>query len=481
MTSGEGGRSIRKREVRKHTWGKREITRGHFLGMAAAGAVGLAAGCAGTGQENQGPLVQANGPFDWKRFEGEEVTLLFNEHPWTVGLEPLIPEFERLTGMTVDLKTFSEDLYFDKMEQSLRAAQSVADLYFQPMDANAFNQWRADLIAPLTPFVESDSLTEKGYSVGDFPEELISPVRYPPGEPGAQDYGIPIAFETYILFYNKDLVEEYLGGEVPGSMEALIEAAGKITDQGNGDVYGSVMRGIRSDTIMDALTSVTMNSWGDEPTPLPYNLWFDGAWDRPRLTDPRIVEGVSNYARLLSAGPPNAQSLDWPDATTLFAQGKVAFFIDSSLFYPIFADPEQSRVVGKVGYAKIPSAGRGQLTGKWAWGLGIPSNSSNKEAAWLFLQWATNKQNTARIGKETGGAPRVSAFSDQQYASAFDAQYNEIVSNTLVNSRPTPVFNENWKEGALVLVDAMQAIADGEDPEQAMRRGDAQMTDVVGG
>lgn len=45
-----------------------------------------------------------------------------------------------------------------------------------------------------------------------------------------------------------------------------------------------------------------------------------------------------------------------------------------------------------------------------AWGLAIPTNSQRKEAAWYFIQWATNAANTAAIGARRWGAPRSSAF-----------------------------------------------------------------------
>jgi len=436
----------------------------------------LLTACAGQGQtQDDSEAAQATGEFDWKRYEGETISLLLNEHPWTQGVEPLISDFEEQTGIDVEVQTFSEDLYFDKMEQALRSAQSVADVYFLPMDSTAFTQYASDLIAPLTPFLENRSLTSEEYDIDDFPENFISVVKYPPGEEDQQTFAIPITFEVYILFANSDLVDQYLGGAMPRTMDDLVAAAEQITEKGNGKVYGSVMRGIRSDTIMDTLTGVVLNSWGKEPTPLPYNIWFDGDWSNSRLTDPRIVAGLTNYSRLVAAGPPNALSLDWPDASTLFAQGKAAFFIDASLFGPGFEDREQSQIAGKVTYAQMPPTSNGQLTGHWMWGLGIPANSENKGPAWYFIQWATNKENTALIGQSTGGAPRQSAYQDEGYVSSLVPEYAKVVSRAIETSRPTAVFIESWKEGALEIAEAMQKIAQGNDPKQVMNEANEQL------
>lgn len=405
--------------------------------------------------------------FNWRRFEGTEITLLLNEHPWTDGLRPVVKEFEDLTGIKVNLQPFAEDLYFDKMELALRSDKPVADVYFLPMDSTAYTQYSANLITPLTPYINDPSLTKADYDLADFPEGFRVTATYPPGDANAQLYGIPITFETYILFYNKDLVGKYLGGKVPATMDELLAAAQKISNEGNGQVYGAAMRGIRSDTIMDTLTGVVFNSWGNDPTPLPYNIWFDGDWKKPRVTDLRIVEGLSNYAGMMKAGPPNIQSIDWYDANQLFQQGKVAFFIDASLFGPGYEDPEKSQVVGKVGYAPLPKTAKGSMTGHWMWGLGIPANSKNKEAAWYFIQWATSKDVEPRIGTKTGGAPRITTWDNSVYTSALNPDYVKAVKTAMQTSRPTAVFYEGWKEIAIMIVDAVQEMYGGKEPATA--------------
>jgi multiple sugar transport system substrate-binding protein len=226
------------------------------------------------------------------------------------------------------------------------------------------------------------------------------------------------------------------------------------------------MRGIRSDTIMDTLSGVVYDAWGSKDAPPPYGLWFDGDWTKPRLTDPGVCAGLTNYAKLLAAGPANKFAIDWPDANTLFSQGKAAFFIDASLFGPSYEDPTISQVVGKVGYAQLPpgNAEAKSYTGHWLWGLGIPKNAKNKDAAWYFIQWMTNKANTAKIGATTGGAPRLSSYSDPAYTGKLVPEYVSTVNGAMQTSRTTVVFRSDWKDGALAIVDGMLAIANGGDP-----------------
>jgi multiple sugar transport system substrate-binding protein len=350
------------------------------------------------------------------------------------------------------------------------------------MDSTAFTQYSADALEPLTPYLEDPAKTAPDYDFADFPAGFLGGVMYPPGDPAAQAYGIPIAFEAYILFYNKDLVDTYLDGVVPETMSDLQAAAAKVTQEGASEgVVGAVMRGIRSDTIMDTLSGVVLNSWGEADAPTPYNIWFDGAWDAPRLDDPAVCQGLTDYAMMLAAGPANKFAIDWPDANTLFQQGKAAFFIDASLFGPSYEDPDQSIVAGKTGYAVLPpqEAGGNSMTGHWLWGLGIPKNAEHKDAAWTFVQYMTNKANTAAIGAATGGAPRLSAYSDPAYTDSLVPEYVSAVNDAMADSRTTVVLKEGWKDGALAIADTMLAIANGEDPAAACAAGNEALLAAV--
>jgi multiple sugar transport system substrate-binding protein len=429
-----------------------------------------------------GSTAAQDAQFDWRAHDGETVVFLANEHPLTRAIEPLLEEFTADTGITVDMQVFSEDLYFDKMEQTVRAAEGSADVYWLPMDSTAYTQYLAGAVEPLTPYLEDPAKTSPDYEFADFPAGFLGGVMYPPGDPAAQVYGIPLAFEAYILFANKDHVDKYLGGVMPATWPELQAAAEKISQEGAADgISGGLMRGIRSDTIMDTLSGVVLNAWGAADAPTPYNIWFDGDWAAPRLTDPGVCQGLANYAGLLAAGPANKYAIDWPDANTLFQQGKAAFFIDASLFGPAYEDPDQSIVAGKVLYSALPpmEAGGESYTGHWLWGLGIPANATNKDAGWYLIQWLTNKENTARIGTASGGAPRLSSYSDPVYTESLVPGFAAAVNEAMADSRTTVVLKEGWKDGALAIADTMLAIANGEDPAAACAAGNEALLAAV--
>ena len=429
-----------------------------------------------------GVQAGAQETFDWRRFAGSSITVIISEHPVTDGMRTVLDQFTAETGINVTIDAMAENLYFDRMELALRAPQGVADVYFVPMDSTAFTQWSNGLMKSLSPYLNDPTMTSPDYDLADFPEGFLVATQYPPGSPEAENYAIPVSFEAYILFYNKELVDQYLGGVVPQTMPELIAAAKTISEASGGTIAGAVMRGIRSHTIMDTVTGMVFNEVADElQMTLPGNIWFDGDWTAPRLTDPRIYTGLADYAGMMQAGPINIQALDWPDASLLFQQGRAAFFIDASLFGPGFEDEDNSLVAGITGYAPLPPRAEGapSRTGHWMWGLGIPANAQNPDAAWYFIQWMTSKQVEPLIAALHGGAARMSTWENSAYTDTLNPEYVATVQEVMETSQTTVVFRENWSEYALAIVDVIQEVYAGADPAEAAQRAQDRILELV--
>ena len=90
------------------------------------------------------------------------------------------------------------------------------------------------------------------------------------------------------------------------------------------------------------------------------------------------------------SGPPNWASMQWYDAMEAFTAGQAGMIADADFFAANYEDPKKSKVAGKVGYALLPVGPGGKTySGLWTWALGISNATKNKDAAWLFVQWAT--------------------------------------------------------------------------------------------
>ncbi|MDJ0659043.1 MAG: extracellular solute-binding protein [Crocosphaera sp.] len=422
-----------------------------------------------------------NQTFDWGQFAGTEVSLFLNAHPWTEGVKPYLSDFEALTDIKINMKIVPEPNYFQVMESTLESDSEAIDAFFLPMDSTAYRLWRKNLLYPLTSLINNPKLTESNYNLYDFPENFRLAATYPPEDSNQSLFGIPATFEAYILFYNKTLINEYLNGLVPKTMSELVKSALKVKEMAKDKLFGAVIRGIPSDTIIDTVTGIVLDHWGSQPCPLPYNIWFDGSWDKPRFTNKRIMAGLRNYAQLMQAGPPNIKEMDWPEATRLFREGKAAFYIDASLFGPDFENPNLSQIAGNVGYTVLPPSRQKSITGHWLWGLGIAQKAKNPQAAWLFIQWATSQMMEPKIGVMTGGVPRFSSWvMDSIYTEAMNIDYALAVQTAMQTSRPTVVLHPRWNQGAQAIATTIHELYDGGNEEMAMGKLQSQMKEIMG-
>ena len=404
---------------------------------------------------------------DWKAHSGKTITFLMSEHPVLKGIREVLPQFEKDTGIKVRVNALAEDVYFDKMEVALRAGKGVADVHFCPMDSTAFNQYLANLLEPLDGYIKNSNKTASNYDLGDFPDGFLQSTRFPGGA-GSKHYCIPASFESYILFYNKNHVNKYLGGKVPETFDDLILAAKKVKHSSNGDVMGMVVRGKRTDTAIDTITGVVYNAWGERNVSYPQNIWFEGNWNSPQMDHPAIQRGLSQYAGLMSAGPDDVKAYDWDEAGTAFQRGLAAFFVDASLFGPWFEEKD-SPSRGNTGYAVLPPQVKGgkSYTAHWQWGLGMPANAREKDAAWYFIQYMTNKQNEPKIGAFHGGAARMSTWSNPTYTKTLNPDYVRSTLESMKTTRSSVVMKKGWSQYALEIVDTIHRIHGGMSAEKS--------------
>jgi ABC-type glycerol-3-phosphate transport system substrate-binding protein len=172
------------------------------------------------------------------------------------------------------------------------------------------------------------------------------------------------------------------------------------------------------------------------------------------VLDPKFVEAVEWYGMMdREYGPPGATSYHWQQCQDIFLQGKVGLWKDASVFFANLVDPEQSKVVDKVGIAIVPAGPAGQIPYVGGWHLSIYNNSQHKEAAWLFVQWALGKEMTlqAQLNNITTG--RRSAWESPEYTS--QNQYPELAENFL---EAMTIGDPRWNPPVLAVSEARDAV-----------------------
>ncbi|MCA9884013.1 MAG: sugar ABC transporter substrate-binding protein [Anaerolineae bacterium] len=246
-------------------------------------------------------------------------------------------------------------------------------------------------------------------------------------------YAVPFYGESSMLFYNTRLFEE-AGLEMPEqpTWDEVREFACALHDPDNGQ-YGIALRGLPGwGEIMAPLTTV-VNTYGGR--------WFDENWE-PQLTSPEWNEAVSFYVNLINdCGQPGATGTGFTEALTLIAQGQAAMWVDATVAAGFLSNPEQSQIVGELGFAPAPvgpvAKGNHWL---WSWNLGIPSTTQHAAEALQFVTWATSVDYINLVGETNGWqtippGTRISTYENQAYLDA--APFAPVVLGLMETADPT--------------------------------------------
>jgi multiple sugar transport system substrate-binding protein len=358
---------------------------------------------------------QAN--IDWQQCKGQEIRIFVPTHPYIDAIRPLIPDFEKLTGIKVTLDEASEQEYFKKILLDLSSGKPNTDAFMAVhfvIPQYAKGGW----IEPIQSYIENPKLTDKEwYDFADFPPVSLYELTFKD-----QLCAIPITTEQMVMFYRKDIFEAS-GIQVPDTMDQLYDAVKKINKP-------------------PQLAGIALRLKRGEGPDWPWNTFlsdYGGTWvdksGEPHINSSEAVAATDMYLKLLKdAGPEGVLNYSWYEGSSDFSQGKLAVFIDANGFVGTFEDPAKSKVVGKVGYALMPASSSGKrcVGGSTAWSWALASASKKKDAAWLFIEWATSKQIAEQAGK-AGWVARKSTWSSPAIKEKFPEEWLKVNLDGIAN------------------------------------------------
>ncbi len=351
---------------------KSGMTRRRVLQLGAGAAVGAA----------MGPFVITPAraqAFNWQRFRGKELYLIFTKHPWTDTIAAHFPEFEALTGIKLRPEILVDIQARQKATVELTAGSGGLDAWLTHTHVEKRRFWKAGWYEPLNRYIEDKSLTAPEFDWSDFPPSVRALVTQPDNTVSA----LPCVLDPTILYYRKDLLEQK-GLKPPKTLEELAAVAEKLHDPPR--MYGLVARGLKNANV--APFSYVM---------LAYGATYLTPDRKSALNSPAWVKALDWYAgNVRRFSPPGVVNYNWYECSAAFMQGQVATYFDGIAFAPQFENQEKSKIVGKVGYATVPAGPGGLHTSVFNLAMAISAQSRNKEAAWYFVQWALSKENCVR-------------------------------------------------------------------------------------
>ncbi|GAA1676098.1 sugar ABC transporter substrate-binding protein [Nonomuraea maheshkhaliensis] len=329
------------------------------------------------------------------------VRVTLANHVWTDNIKKALPEFEKQSGLKVEVTQLGEDQLSDQYNVKLNAGSSDIDvMMYRPLQEGklfAKNKYLADL---------SDQV--KANASWDFADFQAGPKEATTYE--GKPVGVPIITEQEVLYYRKDLLEKAGLDGPPKTLDELKAAAAKIKASDPG-VAGFVARTGKSAAVTQ-FSSFLYSFGGD---------FVDGGGKSAVASD-AAKQAYAFYGGLIKdSGPANVSTdMGWPEAMAIFTQGKAAFYTEANSLYKNATDPAKSKVSDQVGFAPFPAGPAGSKPYNIpSWALGVNASSENTANAWKFIEWATGKDQT--LAQQKSGVPgaRASVWDSPEGISTF--------------------------------------------------------------
>ena len=340
--------------------------------------------------------AQAQGAFDWKKFSGQSIDVLLVKNPRSDLMQAAEKEFTELTGIKVSAEQVPEQQQRQKAVIEFASGKPSFDVSGISLHVQKRMAAKGKWFENLEPFIKNPSLTAPDFDFADFG---AGPVAYARQADGSLDT-IPFFVDYWMVYYNKELFDAK-GVAYPKTMDEMFAVAQKLHDPAKG-VAGFVSRGLKNANV-PVWTSLMLGQGMETTSP-------DG---KLQTDTPEAIWAADLYRKLnKETGPVGQVGFNWNECQTTFMQGRAAMWLDGIGF----ATP----------LGVTPPGPKAHHAGMFADGMGISRGSSKKEAAWLYLQFMTNKKNQIAMLKAGAGAPgRSSAYLDTETIaqSKFGKQY----------------------------------------------------------
>ena len=376
---------------------------------------------------------------------GTTITVLLP--PWGEIPADKLVEFEDATGIKVNMEVAGWDEIHDKIVIAAAANTAVADVV--EVDWSWVGEFKSTgWFTPLNPYV-TDEMNQ------DIP--LIKTFTA-----GGNVLAIPYSNDFRIGTYNKAQFDKAGITDAPITWDELIADMVKIKEAGEVEYpLGfplSISEGTTTNFILMTISrsGALFNEDGtlnQENSLATFQLINDGVFVQ------KIID-------------PNNLVMTDQEIGTQFYQGKQSVIFAGPNSLDDSNNPEKSEIVGDVARLVIPGReGVRSATFGLPEGIGIPTSSTNKEAAWKFIEWVVSPEGAKVIADAQGLLPpRTSVFSDYvsqgKYAEG-DTLLEQINYNgTFAPQSGTPSW---YPKFSLAVQDTVNKVASGSmTPEDAV-------------
>ncbi|HUZ64552.1 MAG TPA: extracellular solute-binding protein [Acetobacteraceae bacterium] len=393
------------------------------------------------------------------KFKGKTVKLLLNKHPYADAMIADIENFKKLTGMDVKYDIFPEDVYFDKVTAALSSRSTQYDAFM----TGAYQTWQygpAGWLVDMNAYIHDPAKTSPDYAWDDFLPNLRASTAWSGvpgaalGGTGAKQWAIPWGFEQYSISHNRTIFDK-LKLQPPKNLPDCLEIAAKITKDAGGP-YGIGVRGSRSwATIHPGFLSGYTNYGA-------VDFVNHGGKLASAVNSAQSKEFTKLWVEMIQqSGPKNWATYTWYQVGTDLGAGASGMIYDADIL-GYFMDGGDNKEKGHLAFHEFAPnpAAKGPTSNVWIWSLAMSNFSTQKDAAWYFIQWATSKQHDifGAEKKDLVNPVRASVFADTAFKNriaksypGYLAQYKATFPDAKIYFTPQPLFFNVTTEWATAL------------------------------
>jgi multiple sugar transport system substrate-binding protein len=367
------------------------------LGSAAAGSLLAAPAilCSGARAADAalGPYLDAK--INWRLAEGEALNVGIIPASFFKPLIAHSADFQNLTGIKVGFEEIPPGQIRNKTVLDLNSktgtySTSFTDPMYYPLYAS--NKW----VEPLEAYLGDSTLTDaKWYDLDDVVPAWRAADTY-----DGKLYGMPFDGEATVQVYRTDLYSAH-GLKAALTLDDYTKNAAALNDPAT-RLWGAALRGFPGPGQNMYIYPSIFLAFGGK--------WFD-AGGKLKVSGPEAEAALQWYVDLDNKyAPKGVENWNWPDIADAFGQGTLGSYIDGAATASVLVDPQKSKVIGKMDFARWPAGPSGRrVTSIWNWGFVMNAALSPraKQATWLFIQWATCRETQMRTSVQAGQTPRL--------------------------------------------------------------------------
>jgi multiple sugar transport system substrate-binding protein len=340
----------------------------------------------------------------------QTINVLLWDDPYPKALLKMLPEFEKATGIKVNIEMLQPPQVYTKTAVAVSANSTDYDIV-------AIDEGNIPVFASLMSTYDS---WPQGKKFPKLDPKTVTPNMLEVAQWDGKLIGLPINGNLYVWMTRRDLIEnpkyradfkakyKYDLG-VPKTFKEMLEMGTFFHENNIASGFGPFNGGPAG------VFGEAIFMWESHGTKF---IEYQGGKYKMVLNEKKAVEGMEFYKKLMAISPKGAETMAHVERQAAFAADPKGVF--SMFIWPAqisaYEDKDKSLVAGKIVYSAPPAGPNGRSAVRGTWAINIPNASKNKAAAAEFVYWWGSRDVADRLVQANTIPARTDALADPIYA-----------------------------------------------------------------